>query len=311
MIYLFIADIHIKLGQRNVPIDWQKNRFKLLVDAINSETTHDKVIIGGDLLDVADPSIEEVGLMYEFLKGIKKPIILIPGNHEMVNKTTDCYTHVETMLKDLNVVVHRTFVTEDGIDYIPYNVIKKEFTSSGARVAVTHVRGEIPPHVTPEIDLELFKDYEVVLAGDLHAKSNSQKNILYPGSPMTTSFHRNRAKNENGFILLNSSTASTTWVALDLPQLIRASVSSESEMVKTTYDHTIYELHGSLEELAKVKNPELLDKKVTQDIGAPPTLSMSGGMTGELAEYLTEVKGIKDPAEYVTLFTEIIGNDND
>jgi len=27
---LFTADIHIKLGQKNVPVEWARNRYKLL-----------------------------------------------------------------------------------------------------------------------------------------------------------------------------------------------------------------------------------------------------------------------------------------
>jgi len=46
------------------------------------------------------------------------------------------------------------------------------------------------PHVKPEVDLDRFEDFPVVFAGDLHAHSNTQRNIVYPGSPMTTSFHR-------------------------------------------------------------------------------------------------------------------------
>lgn len=307
--YLFIADAHIKLGQKNVPIEWQKNRFKQLAGKIN-QLDYKTLIIGGDLLDVADPTMQEVGLLYDFLKAVSsRPIILIPGNHEMLNKTMDCYIHVDNMLADLNTRVIREFTSIDGIDYIPYNILKKPLPPSDNKVAITHVRGAIPPHVEPEVELSKFSHYKVVYAGDLHAKSNSQENLLYPGSPMTTSFHRNESKGENGCYLFNYDEA-PVWIDLGLPQLIRKSVTSADEMVPTPYHHTIYELHGSLEELAKVKGAELLDKKVTQDISAPPTLSMSGGLTGELAEYLTKVKGVEDPTEYVSLLTEIVGSDN-
>ena len=65
----------------------------------------------------------------------------------------------------------------------------------------THVRGEIPPHVTPEVDLDRFNDFPVVYAGDLHSHSNTQRNIVYPGSPMTTSFHRDVVK--TGYLLID------------------------------------------------------------------------------------------------------------
>ena len=309
MTYLFIADVHIKLGQKNVPTAWQRNRFTLLAEKLK-ELEYDTLIIGGDLLDVADPSIAEVGLMFEFLQALSsKPIIIIPGNHEMINKAVDCYTHVEAMLHSLNVRVIREFTTLDGIDYIPYNCIKKDFPKTGSSICVTHVRGEIPPHVEPEVDLEKFSRYTRVYAGDLHARSNSQLNLLYPGSPMTTSFHRKETSGENGCYLF-SGDASPAWVDLGLPQLIRKSVNKAEDMEPTEYHHTIYELHGSLEELAKVKGADLLDKKITQDISAPPTLGMEGGLLGELAEYLMVVKGVKDPTEYVSLLTEVIGSDH-
>ena len=76
----------------------------------------------------------------------------------------------------------------------------------------THVRGEIPPHVKPEVELDRFEDFPVVFAGDLHAHSNTQKNIVYPGSPMTTSFHRKEVK--TGYILINPGAFTHTSVAI-------------------------------------------------------------------------------------------------
>ena len=126
----------------------------------------------------------------------------------------------------------------------------------------THVRGEIPPHVKPEVDLNRFNDFPVVFAGDLHAHSNTQRNIVYPGSPMTTSFHRQEV--ETGYLLINPKDWSWGWWPFTLPQLIRKTVQNASEMIPTTYHHTIYEIEGNIQELAAVENSELLDKKVVK-----------------------------------------------
>jgi hypothetical protein len=126
----------------------------------------------------------------------------------------------------------------------------------------THVRGEIPPHVKPEVDLDRFEDFPVVFAGDLHAHSNTQRNIVYPGSPMTTSFHRNEV--QTGYLLINPNDWSWMWDKFDLPQLIRKTVTDPSEMIPTDFHHTIYEIEGDIQELANVKNTELLDKKVVK-----------------------------------------------
>lgn len=304
----FTADHHIKLGQKNVPRDWQHNRFMLLADELN-EVDCDYHVFGGDLLDVAKPTIEEIGLMYTFLARIDKPIILISGNHEMQTKTRDSYTYISDMLQDLNVRVVRDFEHIDGIDYIPYNILhNKSWGTRCSDIAVTHVRGEIPPHVDPEVDLEKFNEYTKVFAGDLHSVTNSQRNILYPGSPFSTSFHRAIPSGSNGLFVIDTSNGSHNWVELHLPQLIREKVTSASNMLATEFHHTIYELEGSMEELALVGNSELLDKKVTNDISAPPSLNMSGDISEELAEFLVNVKDIPDDdvSTYITLFKETV-----
>lgn len=305
---LFIADIHIKLGQKNVPKDWQKNRLMQLANELNNmQATY--LVIAGDLLDVANPSIAEVGLMYDFLRRIKHRGFIIPGNHEMETKTRDCFEHIEGMLEDVNFEIIREFYSLDGVDYIPYNIIKntKLWKDTGNTMAITHVRGAIPPHVEPEVDLSIFTRYKKVFAGDLHSYTNSQENILYPGSPFTTSFHRNVTSGSNGYFIIDTATGAHDWHELDLPQLIRKTVSSPDEMVATSPHHTVYELEGTLEDLALVKNSELLDKKITRDISAPAALSLKGDIADELAEYLTNIKQLEtdEVAKYVTLFKEI------
>lgn len=306
MIVSFIADQHIKLGQKNVPRVWQYNRFMLLADEINKLDCKYH-IFGGDLLDVANPSIEEIGLMYDFLTKIEKHIIMIPGNHEMKSKKKDCYGYISNMLQDLGVEVIRDFQTIDGLDYIPYNILKdKTWPTPNSNIAITHVRGEIPPHIKPEIDLEKFSQYEKVFAGDLHSNKCSQGNILYPGSPFNTSFHRTNSDGVHGIFLIGVDTGEHSWVELKLPQLLRKTVLLPEEMVATEYHYTIYEIEGDMEDLANIENTDLLDKKITKNISTPPTLALSGDLSDELGTYLHEIKGIKSVTAYVTLFKDIV-----
>lgn len=305
---IFIADLHIKLGQKNVPREWQRNRFMLLAEEL-AKLDYNTIVIAGDLLDVAKPSIEEVGLLYDFLKVIRdREVILIPGNHEMDTKKLDCYRHIEGMLDDLEVHVIRDFQTKHGIDFIPYNILHSNWHSPCSKLAITHVRGEIPPHVEPEIDLGRFNEYDKVFAGDLHSYTNSQGIIYYPGSPFSTSFHRSVSSGSNGYFIIDSSTGDHEWIEFKLPQLVRKTISDAKDMVATDFHHTIYELEGDLETLAKIENSELLDKKITNDISAPATLNMTGDITEELAEFLVEIKEIKEEeiGEYITLFKDII-----
>ena len=161
-----------------------------------------------------------------------------------------------------------------------------------ADVLFTHVRGEIPPHVVPEVDLDRFDKFKTVFAGDLHAHENTQRNIVYPGSPMTTSFHRNKVK--TGALLIDDDWT-WEWVELVLPQLIRKTVSDPNEMIPTDFDHTIYELEGDVQDLAQVKNSELLDKKVVKrEVEATLDLHADMTISDELNLYLQDILNLND-----------------
>jgi hypothetical protein len=167
------------------------------------------------------------------------------------------------------------------------------------------VRGEIPPHVKAEVDLNRFEDFPVVFAGDLHAHSNTQRNIVYPGSPMTTSFHRNEVT--TGYLLINETNWDWMWEPFELPQLLRKTVSSPDEMIASNFHHTIYELEGDLQELATIKNTELLDKKVVKR-NSETTLIIDKDLTiqEELVEYLAYILELDD-----TKIQSIVGTFND
>ena len=57
---LYTADWHIKLGQKNVPVDWATNRYTMFFNQITElEADCELHIIGGDLFDRV-PSIDEL-----------------------------------------------------------------------------------------------------------------------------------------------------------------------------------------------------------------------------------------------------------
>ena len=150
----------------------------------------------------------------------------------------------------------------------------------------------------------MLNDFPIVFAGDLHAHSNTQRNIVYPGSPMTTSFHRNEV--ETGYLLIDEN-FNWKWYKFELPQLLRKTVSSPDEMIPSDYHHTIYELEGDIQDLSKVKNSELLDKKVVRR-SSEATLVLSKEMTiaEELSEYLEYI--LELPKDKIS---SILGTYND
>jgi DNA repair exonuclease SbcCD nuclease subunit len=314
---LFTADWHIKLDQKNVPKSWQINRYKDLFAKIEHlARTHEvnQIVIGGDIFDKI-PSMEELELFFNFLTypHDKYLIILYDGNHEATTKGRTFLHNLASIIAKVhkNAMVLEKPWSYRGVDYIPYTHIKSfnpnDFSNP---ILCTHVRAEIPPHVSPEIDLKLLEKWKVVLAGDLHSYSNSQKNILYPGSPLSTSFHRNKIN--NGLIIFDTDTLSHEWIDLKLPQLLRKTISSKEEAIQTQYDHTIFEIIGNINELNNIIiGSNNIDKKIIQKETNKQLDLSNKSITEELELYLKEIQKLsdKDIANVLRVFSEAY-NDN-
>ena len=292
---LFTADWHLKLGQKNVPLPWACSRFELFFEKIREiELGVDIHVIGGDLFDRV-PTMDELTLYFDFIKEVSIPTYIYDGNHEATKKNKTFFSNLKRATQNVNdlvTIVDKTTEFEWGT-ILPYCDLHKKGSIEKCnpnKPLFTHVRGEIQPHVTPEVDLDRFNKFKRVFAGDLHAHSNTQRNIVYPGSPMTTSFHREIVK--TGYILIRNST--WEWVEFDLPQLLRKTITSEDEMIATDYHHTIYEIEGDVADLATVKNSELLDKKVVKR-STEATLNLKNmTIDQELVEYLSAILNLTD-----------------
>lgn len=295
---LSIADIHFKLGQKNVPKDWALKRYELFFDQVDeAEDDVDLVVIPGDIFDRV-PTLEELTLYFQFIARRRKKTIISTGNHEATKKGKSFFTELKGVSERLNPLVEIVvdYIYEDDKFYVvPYEYIKdkKVWDKLDPKPVFTHVRGEIPPHVKPEIPLEWLSKFPVVFAGDLHSHSNTQYNIVYPGSPMTTSFHRGEV--DTGYLLIDETDWDWTWKKFRLPQLIRKTVDDPSEMVPTDFHHTIYELEGNIKDLSKIENSDLLDKKLVKR-SSDTALILKKNMTisEELVEYLTYIQELPD-----------------
>ena len=295
---LFTADWHIKLGQKNVPLPWACSRFELFFEEIRSiEKDVDIHIIGGDLFDRV-PTMDELTLYFDFVGGVSVPTYIYDGNHEATKKNKTFFSNLKRATQDINPLVEIIDKTTEFSfgTILPYADLHRKGGIENCNTdkpLFTHVRGEIPPHVTPEVDLDRFNDFPIVYAGDLHAHSNTQRNIVYPGSPMTTSFHREIVK--TGYLMIDEKVLTKwQWYEFELPQLIRKTITNESEMIPTDYHHTIYEIEGDVADLATVKNSELLDKKVVKR-SSESTLNLKDmTIEEELIEYFTMILNLPE-----------------
>lgn len=269
---LFTADWHIKLTAKNVPVEWQKKRFQMLVDelvSICSKNQIDLLLIGGDFYDSDRPTPDEIGfgqtILTQLCEKTKKPLWIFPGNHEMGKSGSKSILSgvLEPLQELLDITLIEEFSSYDGFDILPYNVLKAHKWSPVNGLCFTHVRGNIGGMVESEIPLEWLSGWEMVIAGDLHNTDMSQANIIYPGSPLNTSFSRTRESVAHGALIVDTVDVSAKWVSLDhLPQLIKLTITDKKDIKPTDYDHTVYELEGDLESLKGVKKDPLLSKTI-------------------------------------------------
>jgi len=298
---LFTADIHIKIGAKNIPKPWAINRYKLYIEQIREiEKQCSLHIMGGDIFD-RTPNLEELEVYFQLINDAKVKTICYDGNHEASKKNNTFLSLLTAVSGSVNNNVEIVTSTKeyDRFTILPYadlHVLGSIEKCNKNKALFTHVRGEIPPHVKPEVELNRFDGFPIVYAGDLHSHSNCQRNIVYPGSPMTTSFHRNLV--ETGYILIDENDLTKwTWHQFELPQLIRKTVTDPAEMIETGYHRTIYELEGDMKELgaAKIVNKELLDKKIVKRHTESQLDLTNKSLVEGLDLYLRKVLALSEP----------------
>lgn len=296
---LFTADLHIRIGQKNIPKEWARKQFDIMFnefDRVFKEQDCYMEIHGGDIFDKV-PTMEELSVYIGYLwRDKNRRRILYDGNHEATKRGDTFLKYLQPMLPDNTSLCNGIGNYSNYFDILAYTELHNLKKMRGDhQILLTHVRGNIPPHVKAEVDLELFDKWDIVFAGDLHAHSNSQRNIVYPGSPRTVTFHRNEVK--LGVIVFDTGKPKNwTWHQIEVPQLIRKTIDDPADMIKTPFHHTIYELTGNILDLAKIdKDSDLLDKKIIHN--EQPAAMDLANMTieEELEQYLKQITQLSPP----------------
>lgn len=295
---LFTADLHIRVGQKNIPREWALKQYEIMfneIERVYKEENCQMEIHGGDIFDKV-PTMEELSIYLGYLwRDPTRLRIVYDGNHEATKKGDTFLKYLKSMVPN-HTCVFTKVESWPPMDILPYADLHTLKTLEPQNpILLTHVRGNIPPHVKAEVDLELFDKWDIVFAGDLHAHSNSQRNIVYPGSPRTVTFHRNIV--ELGVITFNTDNPSNwKWHPINVPQLIRKTIDNSKDMIKTDFHHTIYELTGNILDLAKVdKDSDLLDKKIVKN-EEPPSLDLANlTLEEELQKYYKEILHLSEP----------------
>ena len=296
------ADWHIILHKKKVPYAWQVNRFReMFRKLIALEQSCDVHIIAGDIFD-KKPEPDEICLFLSYINSVTIPTYIIPGNHEATKKGESFFEYFtqENAIKNENVTVFtrngRASVGEASFCFFPYGEMQKDNLPPYIEgdILVTHIRGEVPPHITPEFDFNKLAPWKLVLLGDLHFNHRyGDTNCYYPGSPLNTTFDRD-ATREYGVDLYDFNSTDKfvrRFHNLNLPKLVRRTITAGEAMPTDGNNHIIYEVKGSLDELAKIENSELLDKKMVEKPADDSTLDLKGKtIYEELEIYLNYIK---------------------
>lgn len=318
---LHSADWHILLHKKKVPYEWQKNRFELffkkLLDLENTCSLH---IISGDLFD-KKPEPDEICLLLSYLNRVTIPTYIIPGNHEATKKGESFLEHfkydrtidnpnVSIITKNERVVLDNKFNTPISIQFFPYGEMElnnlPEYNIDD--ILVTHIRGEVPPHITEEYDFEKLRQWKLVLLGDLHFQHKYKDfPAYYSGSPLNVTFDRDSSR-DYGVNIINFNNINdytVEFVPLDLPKLIRKTIKNNEDMIKDSFHHIIYEVTGSVDELAKITNSDLLDKKIAITKSEESKLDLKNKtIIEELDAYLSHIN-VKNKETIIKEFKDL------
>lgn len=314
---LHAADIHIKLEKNKVPQEWQLNRFKLFFEKmLELEKSHEVTILAGDIFD-EKPEPDEVTLLAEYLHQVTIPTFIIPGNHEATKKGE---TFLEGFVRDKAINnTNVKFFTKNArikfkghwIQFFPYTEVQTDnlINYPEKEILVTHIRGEVAPHITAEYDFEKLKEFKLVLIGDLHFHHKYKNyNVFYPGSPLGITFDRNETK-------LYGVLSHTYWneghtyefIDLKLPKLIRKRIKAGEELIKDPINWVIYEVEGTLEDIQKVKRnkSELLDKTRIELPNRASSLDLTDLSILEETDKYLKYSGIKDTQLHINELLEL------
>jgi DNA repair exonuclease SbcCD nuclease subunit len=310
------GDWHVNLHKKKVPYKWQENRFLLFFDKLKElEKICDAHIISGDVFDEA-PNTDETCLVLSYLNTVSIPTILIPGNHSSTQKG---HSFWEDFKRDnsitngnmhLSVENERINLAGQWFQTFPYGQVQLKNTPEyvSGDILVTHIRGEVAPHITAEFDFEKLRPWKLILLSDLHFNHKYKDYpAYYPGSPLNTTFDRDDKRHYGVDIIeLNSIDDYTVrFHNLNLPKLIRRTISVGTKLVADPVHHIVYEVTGTIDELASVEKTELLDKKMVEKPTGNSVLDLQGKSTiEELEIYLDYIKVAEKPivlAEYKKL----------
>jgi len=188
---LFIGDPHIRHTHLTEGV-------KLLrwIEQIIEESNPDLVVNLGDTFDLhatirSDVLCEVTKHIDMVCDGLKKPMVMVLGNHDMWKPNDYRYHALQVFEKrHNNLYIVDKHIQMDGVSYIPY-LYNNIWPKSTASIAVTHNTfiGADYGYRTAQDGIHASDvQADIVVSGHIHKRQQLESaKILYPGTPMAIS----------------------------------------------------------------------------------------------------------------------------
>jgi len=267
---LFVSDIHLNLRKNK---EWEYNRFMLLGDLL-LEQNGEILILGGDIFDKANPTLDELAAFYEFIAKLKDKftIYIISGNHEDLSSRETTFHK----LPELNYIYYefteKPIKIENWYFYFVshhrINEIKKVYPKERS-VLFSHIRASIGI-VKEEIPLRKYtKDFDYVFLGDIHIPYQFN-NICYCGSPYTIVYE---PKRNTKILLITINKKELNWEYIDtsyLPQkvLLQTDVKNYNKLLQTLSPINLYKIrvNTNTQSVLNLENRKNVQLEILQNI---------------------------------------------
>jgi len=302
---LFVSDIHLNLRKNK---EWEYNRFMMLADFL-IQSHADILVLGGDIFDKANPTLDEIAAFYEFINKLQKfkKIYVISGNHEDLS-------HKETTFHKIPIVGFEYFdFTEEPIKlekyhlyFVSHHRIKEisKLYPKDKSVIFSHIRASVGM-IKEEIPVKKFmKKFDYAFLGDIHIPLQFY-NVHYCGSPYTIHFEPKRS---TGIFCITIVGDKLNWRNIDtshLPQkiLLETTLDEYDKLLKTLSPLNLYKIRvnsfsDSIPNLTAPKNVQIeVVQKFDEETTKEQTLKLQKEGQIDVFTTLLELLKLNDATE--------------
>jgi DNA repair exonuclease SbcCD nuclease subunit len=234
---IHLADIHIRTFRMH---DEYKDVFKTLIKDIKDniegyESDEVRILIAGDLVHQKIViSNEQLMLGTWFLRELEKlaPVILIAGNHDLLENNKDRMDSISPMVQflpdqNINFFKESKCYLDDNIVWCVYSIFEEnkrpniegarlEFGDDKTYIGLFHAplinaKTDIGYEIDHGAELDIFEGCDMVMLGDIHKRqffNHKGIQIAYPSSLIQQNFGENVTK--HGFLMWDVETKTFT-----------------------------------------------------------------------------------------------------